>query len=370
MKKIIIIMAMAFISTSIFAGVIVIPANNGTDLDKATSCANGTPGGFVTLSDIVIYEKSVQSFRAPQNNVTLILTAPMNWQFNPGIGNVSFAPNQEIISASIVVIPSKMTITFSTVYAGGKFDTMKISGIQVQAIDGNLAPCAGNILRCSADSGTAKIRSLFVDATNFGSLSLDSNSPMPVELTSFTVLSEKEGVKLNWNTATEVQNFGFEVERSSTELSMRWEKIGFVKGSGNSNSEKKYSFTDKNLINGKYSYRLKQIDTDGSFKFSMPVEVEFNSMHRKFDIGNFPNPFNPTTIIKFELPEAGHVTLTIYNIAGEKVATLVDEEMNAGVYQRTFSSNSLGRQLSSGIYMYRLATDNGINITKKMILAK
>ena len=370
MKNLITIIMLVFLSASIFAGVKVIPASGGTDLSKAASCANGNPGGYVALGNIVIYETSVADFRSSQSNVTLILTAPMNWKFKSGMGSISHAFNKDILSTSIAITDNKIAVTFSTDSPADKIDTMTIYGIQVQAIDGNLAPCSGNILRCSADSGSAKIRSLWVDVTNFGSLSLDVNSPMPVELMSFTASVGSNEVKLNWNTATEMQNYGFEVKRTSAGLSMRWEKIGFVKGSGNSNSVKGYSFTDKSGVKGKYSYRLKQVDTDGSFKYSEPVEVEVSTMPQNYTISNYPNPFNPTTIIQFEIPQATHVNLTIYNVVGERVATLVDQDMEAGVYQRTFSTNGINGQLSSGIYLYRLSTDNGISITKKMILAK
>ena len=231
----------------------------------------------------------------------------------------------------------------------------------------DLGPAAGGSAGQILSSATfsSLTYNIFVLAIGFG-----GSNPMPVELTSFTASMGSNEVKLNWNTATEIQNYGFEVERTSAGLSMRWEKIGFVKGSGNSNSVKGYSFTDKSCVKGKYSYRLKQVDTDGSFKYSEPVEVEISTIPQNYSIGNYPNPFNPTTIIQFEIPQATHVNLTIYNVVGERVATLVDEEMEAGVYQRIFSTNGINGQLSSGIYLYRLATDNGISITKKMILAK
>jgi hypothetical protein len=193
------------------------------------------------------------------------------------------------------------------------------------------------------------------------------NVPVPVELTSFTASVNNSAIQLNWKTATEVNNFGFEVERTADKTN--WSKIAFVNGYGNSNSTKKYSFNDKVSVSGSYAYRLKQIDNDGKYTYSDPVAVEVSLKPSVFSIANYPNPFNPDTRIQFELPQASKVNLSIYNIVGQKVATLVDEVLEAGTYQRTFSSGLYG-QLTSGIYFYSLSTDNGINITKKMVLAK
>ena len=194
-----------------------------------------------------------------------------------------------------------------------------------------------------------------------------NNEPLPVELASFSAAANDDVVVLSWITKTEKNNYGFSVERRVK--NEEWVNIGFVNGYGNSNSPKNYSFRDK-TSNGTFSYRLKQIDTDGSYQYSDPITVEVKAKPMKYDLANYPNPFNPETKIQFELPQASRVNLTVYNIIGEKVVTLADENMEAGVYQRTFSSNSYYGQLSSGIYFYKLTTDNGINITKKMVLAK
>jgi hypothetical protein len=194
----------------------------------------------------------------------------------------------------------------------------------------------------------------------------DADNPLPVELSSFSAAVNNNAVVLSWVTKTEKNNYGFNVEKK---VGDNWGKIGFVQGSGNSNSPKNYFFSDK-ASNGTFSYRLKQINTDGSYQYSDPISVEVSSKPMKYNLANYPNPFNPETKIQFELPRASHVNLSIYNIVGERVATLVNENMEAGVYQKTFSSNSNYGQLSSGIYFYRLTTDNGVNITKKMVLAK
>jgi Secretion system C-terminal sorting domain len=195
---------------------------------------------------------------------------------------------------------------------------------------------------------------------------LDNGPPLPVQLSSFTASANNNSVNLTWNTATEVNNYGFDVQRM-TEGSPNsdWTKVGFVAGSGNSNSPKTYSFTDNNLTGGtKFLYRLKQTDIDGSFEYSDTVEVTVAAQYALYQ--NYPNPFNPTTIIKFDIPQASRVSLIIYNILGAKVATLVNNEsLSAGLHSATFD----GRSLASGTYIYRLQAGNYVQI-KKMLLLK
>jgi hypothetical protein len=195
--------------------------------------------------------------------------------------------------------------------------------------------------------------------------------PTPVELSSFTALVNKNAsVSLKWQTATEVNNYGFEVERRGQETEVRiqnseWERIGFVTGNGNSNSPKDYSFIDKNLTGGsKFTYRLKQVDNDGTYSYSSEVEVEV--IPDRYELyQNYPNPFNPVTNIKFSLPEAARVKVDVFNIIGEKVITLIDQNMEAGFHSITFNAENL----SSGTYIYRLQTENFTQI-KKMLLLK
>ncbi len=202
--------------------------------------------------------------------------------------------------------------------------------------------------------------------------------PLPIELTTFTVMQKGEGVvSLTWETATEVNNYGFEIERAviqhqsssgGNEINDEekyWEKIGFVKGVGNSNSPKKYNYTDKNLSGGSYFvYRLKQIDIDGTFEYSSEVEIEV--LPTKYELNqNYPNPFNPMTTIKFSLPERGKVQLEIYNMIGERIAILINKEMEAGYHSINFDASNL----SSGVYFYRINTKN-FNKVRKMLLVK
>jgi hypothetical protein len=145
-----------------------------------------------------------------------------------------------------------------------------------------------------------------------------------------------------------------------------WNALGFVEGSGNSNSPKEYSFVDNTVSNaGTYYYRLKQIDNDGTYEYSNQIEVNFEAPN-SFELNqNYPNPFNPSTTISFNLPESGKVILKIYNIMGEEIKTLVEGYREAGIH--SFNFNAEGHP--SGMYLYRLST-NGFTETKKLLLLK
>ena len=201
----------------------------------------------------------------------------------------------------------------------------------------------------------------------------DNASPLPVELTTFTASLSDQNVELNWETATEVNNYGFEVERASTPLSMnssqvqtrKWIKLDFVNGHGNSNSPKYYSYSDNEVeVSGKYVYRLKQIDIDGTFEYSDEVEVNLGTPNN-FELNqNYPNPFNPTTSIKFNIPQDSQVRLIVFNILGEEVAELLNENCTAGYHTVNFDASLL----NSGIYFYKLETNNFTQIRKMMLI--
>jgi hypothetical protein len=208
---------------------------------------------------------------------------------------------------------------------------------------------------------------------------LDANTPLPVELTSFTATTENSSVTLRWTTATEVNNHGFEVERKelihrsngslnqSTDESMnQWTEVTFVPGNGTSNTTHTYSYTDRALPSKMYSYRLKQIDRDGKYSYSSVVDAVIASAPRIFELHqNYPNPFNPSTSIVFNLPERGYTTLKVYDVVGREAATLTNGVMEAGIHTVQFN----GASFSSGIYLYKLTSGSAVQI-KRMILLK
>ena len=236
----------------------------------------------------------------------------------------------------------------------------------------------------SSGAATADATSNDRDGTLHGGAAF-SSTPLPVELSMFNAALEQNSVVLKWNTASEVNNHGFEVERKAVSgfkiqetggttsilkpetSNSAWTRIAFVAGNGYSNTVHEYSYTDRSLSAGTYSFRLKQLDRDGKFTYAPEVEVTVAPAPAKFELAqNYPNPFNPSTTIGFTLQVSGIASLKIYDAVGREVAILANEYLEAGVYhQRTFDA----AKLSSGIYLARLQNGNSIQI-KKMILMK
>jgi hypothetical protein len=200
------------------------------------------------------------------------------------------------------------------------------------------------------------------------------NAPLPVQLTSFTATANRLDAVLRWSTATETYNYGFEVERKSlgrsevgSQKSDVWAKVGFVPGAGTSASPREYSYRDATLEPGRYAYRIKQIDLDGTFSYASSAEVEVGVAPKALALeSNYPNPFNPSTTIEFTIPEKGHASLKVFNMLGQEVAVLFDGEAEAGrIYQQSFDASSL----PSGIYFSKLSHGQS-QLVRRMVLAK
>ncbi|MBK6679626.1 MAG: T9SS type A sorting domain-containing protein [Ignavibacteriales bacterium] len=204
----------------------------------------------------------------------------------------------------------------------------------------------------------------------FAALSDPSDPALPVELVSFSAKYLSNAVQLSWQTATEVDNYGFEVERKTTTTD--WQKISFIEGHGTSNSPKYYNFSDPVSSTGKISYRLKQLDNDGKFEYSNIVEIDTKIPSAFALEQNYPNPFNPETVIRFNLPQAGSVSLKLYNMQGEEVAILQSGAMDAGSHSITLDATKYG--LTSGVYVYRLSsidvTGKSFTASRKLVLMK
>ena len=198
--------------------------------------------------------------------------------------------------------------------------------------------------------------------TNIPYLEVIYQYVVPVELTSFTANVAKDEVELNWSTATETNNQGFQVEKLNA--SGTFEQIGYVAGFGTTTEPKAYSFTDSKLDAGTYTYRLKQIDYDGSFEYSDAVEAEVSIPAEYALEQNYPNPFNPSTTIKYSIAEDGFVKLAVYNMLGEEVAAIVNTTQKAGRYEVNFNAN----KLSSGVYVYGIEAGNFVSAKKLMLL--
>lgn len=316
------------------------------------------------------------------------------------VGLTSYYINFNTAALSTPVL-SNINPKYTTGSPTGDYDAMTVQialgKIAVTILFSGNGDGTGDVLSTSSPSGEL-IGTITLDITNqnatamvsWDEINSEMNTPtfqlltnnyqgsfdgvLPVELTSFTSKYLNDKLQLNWVTKTEVNNYGFNVERKINED--EWNNIGFVEGHGTSTSPNEYSFTDKDVYTGgnKFQYRLKQIDNDGSFEYSDVVEVEV--VPDQFELfQNYPNPFNPGTTIRFSLPKETQLKIAIYNMLGELVDILVDGTFEAGYHKVTFSakggstSGGNASPLPSGAYIYRIESPDFVQV-KKMILIK
>ncbi|MDR3611398.1 MAG: SBBP repeat-containing protein [Ignavibacteriaceae bacterium] len=211
----------------------------------------------------------------------------------------------------------------------------------------------------------------FNSLSEFAIGSIDTSNDLPVELASFIGQTVNNSVKLSWTTITEANNNLFNIERKNLDAS--WQKIGELKGAGTSTTPIQYSFVDNNIpANGKYYYRLKQLDYNGQSKYSNEIEVSISFIPKVYSLeNNFPNPFNPSTTIRYSLPFQSNVKLTIYNSLGQVIRQLVSEVQQSGNQEVNFNASAM----PSGVYFYSIqanSTDGKQNYkaAKKMLLLK
>lgn len=199
-----------------------------------------------------------------------------------------------------------------------------------------------------------------------------ANFPLPVELSSFTIKLNRRDAIIEWITSTEVNTSHFQIERCYVSAISDWTKIGEVLASGNSNSPIRYSYFDGKLNSGKYKYRLKTIDLDGSYKYSDNIEIEIALPTDVSVSQNYPNPFNPTTRIDYQLPTNSKVLIDLYSLTGEKITTLINANHLPGYYSVDFNASRLN--LTSGVYIYRYSVldivGKNLVISKKLLIAK
>lgn len=205
-------------------------------------------------------------------------------------------------------------------------------------LDGHATPIAGITTDYDGDARN----------TTTPDIGADEGMILPVELTSFTAKALDQKVILKWTTATELNNNGFEVQRSVAESD--FVTIGFVKGEGTTTSQREYSYIDKDLNDGKHFYRLRQVDYNGSYEYSDVIEVDVRSLNDYTLEQNYPNPFNPSSTIGYVLKERTTAKLILLNAIGEEVAVLVNEEQDKGFQKVDFNAGTL----VSGVYFYRL----------------
>jgi hypothetical protein len=299
-----------------------------TGMSFTTMTSNTMFGPYALPTDTSVYVIYLQGNASGLNDAVkaFMVNSSGNFSWNPNIVTMSNATNQKLHSVTTIWTDHIAKIAWEDTRSGS-------AGIYAQNINPNGA--LGNLV-------------------------------VPVELTSFTGVLNGSNVELSWQTASELNNRGFEVQRSEVNSQRSgWENIGFIQGNGTSTNAHSYTYSDNNLNAGTYNYRLKQIDNNGSYKY-INLEESFNVQPDNYNLSqNYPNPFNPTTVIKYSIPKNNLVTIKVYNVLGSEVATLVNEEKPAGTYEVNFSA----QQFSSGVYYYTISAGN-FNATKKMILMK
>ncbi|MEO8167139.1 MAG: metallophosphoesterase [bacterium] len=246
----------------------------------------------------------------------------------------------------------------------------------------NATPEPGSVVRYNASNGAMLIQAtpllLTVKCYAVGGALVDSislSSPLvPIQLASFTgTVITQNRVRLDWTTASEVNNYGFEIQKRSDALpGFQTIPNSFIPGHGTTIQPHSYYFTDSAQIAGHCFYRLKIIALDGDVEYSEPItvstptDVHGNASPHHFSLEqNFPNPFNPSTTIRYSLSHEGHVKLKVFSSSGGEVVTLVDEIKSAGLHGIQFNTKSL----SSGIYFYRLETE-GFSQTRRLVILK
>lgn len=201
------------------------------------------------------------------------------------------------------------------------------------------------------------------DGWYIDNISIKTYNIIPVELVTFSAEATENGVKLFWTTGSELNNRGFEVQRSTNLAD--WQQIGFVNGYGTSTALNSYIYFDNQPLSSISYYRIKQVDLDGTFKIYDPVQVDFSTVLTYELVQNYPNPFNPITTISYSIKEKGFVSLSVFDALGNRVAVLVEEEKPAGKHSINFDA----KNLSSGVYYYRIISGS-FTETKKMMLLR
>jgi hypothetical protein len=331
----------------------------GDDVDRGYSVQQTTDGGYILTG-------YTDSFGAGLYDMLLIKTDPAgNAEWTKTFGGTGRDYGNSVrqtIDGGFIVLG--YTLTFGA--GGDDFYLVKTDtngNEEWSKTYGGVYSDVGFYVRQTNDGGLI----LTGHTLSFGSgvhdvWLLKIDNIVPVELLSFTSEITGDDVKLIWSTATETNNQGFEIWKMKNE---GWEKIGFVPGFGTTTQVHHYSFTDESLQSGKYQYRLKQIDFDGSFEYSNILEITID-VPTKFSLEqNYPNPFNPVTSLQYAIGSRQFVTLKVYDVLGNEVAVLVSEEKEAGNYNVEFD----GTDLPSGIYFYQLKAGEYLQ-TKKMLLLK
>jgi hypothetical protein len=356
---------------------------NGYRKDMTASLGNGN--GFkmggnnekhdATLRNCLSFHNRVKGFDQNNNNGSMILYNCTGYRNNPNFGMNSNDPSageiaevkncisysnrsaSDAFRAVVTRVTNSWQITGHTTPAASDFQSLDTSVLRgPRNADGSLP--AINLLKLTSTSpyvnaGTNVGLPYYGSAPDLGYA--ESYYPFPVGMTSFEAVVNNNNVTLNWKTATETNNKGWEVERYIVATnSIAWQKIGFVAGKGTSNTTNAYSYNDNNLAAGSIiQYRLKQVDVDGNFRYTNILTIKIGGQ-QKTDLGNYPNPFRSSTTLRFTTAEKGNISLAVYNAAGQLVKTVLNENMDAGVHMQILDAKTF----APGQYFVKLVTSS------------
>lgn len=313
---------------------------------------------FNTIDDVTAVSMNFISFMGIGNvNVSLYSNPPINYSLPPELFVSQY--RWIICQTGLSDIDAQVKIHFPDIQNNGIVNPNSVT-VYSRPVPGSgvFTPLTTTV---SGDT-------LIATVTDFSEFILVStDDPLPVDLIAFNANVDANNVTLKWTTAWEENNARFDVQRRASNIDASWTTIGNVAGNGTTYEPKNYSYTDKNLASGSYEYRLVQFDFDGNSTsdFILTQIVEVGTPVEFILAQNFPNPFNPTTKINFQIPIEGLVKLSVFDLSGREVAALVNEVLTPGYYIFDFN----GSNLSSGAYFYRLVANNSV-MTKRMLMIK
>ena len=381
MKKLIMMTFVTFFASFAIAqnGLFISEYVEGSSFNKAIEIVNGT-GTTIDLSAyrIAIYSNgsATPTFTIPLDAVSLSNLDVFVLSHSSADTAILNAANQT--SGSLSFNGNDVVSLQET--AGTNIDVIGQIGVDPGTEWGSgLTSTQNNTLRrkSSVNTGDPDGSNAFDPAGEWDGFAQDTfdglgshtiDNPLPVELTSFTYSVIDGIVKLIWTTATEMNNYGFQIERRK--ITDAWQSIGFVEGKGTTTEPQYYEFVDVSEKIGNYDYRLKQIDTDGSFEYSQVLSIFVSGPVTTRLAQNHPNPFNPSTTITFAVPEAGEVKLAIYNLRGQLIQTLHSGPIAVGQHSVVWDGTDFrGAKVASGIYLYKLQAKDFV-ATRKLVFTK
>ena len=331
----------------------ILPTYTRTLTFRLTVRDNRAGGGGVNYAQM-------QSINVTNTAGPFLVTQPntaVTWQ-----GNTIQTITWDVANTSVAPVNVTEVNIFLSTDGGQNFTEVLAANTPNDGSEDLLLP---NLPTTQARIKIEAVGNVFFDVSN---TNFTIEDYVPVELTAFLAMNTEKGITLEWTTASESNNSGFMIERSSNKVNFI--EVAFVNGKGTTTEVTDYKYVDGISNPGTYYYRLKQVDFDGSFSYSDIVEGEINGPE-VFNLSqNYPNPFNPSTIIKFSLPVDSQVRIELYNTLGEKVDELTNRDYSIGNHEINFDAS----KLSDGIYYYTISA-NGIdgstfNKTKKMVLMK